>query len=405
MLHSRYRYTRRGEGPPLNILGIVAEYDPFHLGHLYHITEAKTRVRPDLTFVVLSPCIKQRGTLSLLSPADRARCALQAGADAVFALPVLWTVRDAEHYALGSVSLLARLGVTHLAFGAEAEKDDLLARAADLLESPPGLFRSRLKAALSEGAGYPAALSRAVSSFLPEAENLLNRPNNILAVSYLRAIRRLALSVTPVVIRRTGDYHAPAVDSRAPSASALRDSLLRGSYAAAFGAMPGYAADLVRTRFLEGRIPDEKVLDALLIARLRSMSEYEYRRLPDLSEGLENALREAAAVCRTREELIGALSGRRYPAARISRLCACALLRVTEEQLASLPLPSEALLLGLRKNPEMTALWKARQIPVVPSFTEWKKTAHPADPAAWSLWALCCGLADTLPFSEKVIAL
>ena len=98
----------------MGILGIVAEYDPFHNGHLYHLDEAKKRVSPAWTYVALSPCLKQRGTLPLLSPADRARCALEAGADAVFALPVLWTVRDAEHYALGAVSLLGSLGVTLL---------------------------------------------------------------------------------------------------------------------------------------------------------------------------------------------------------------------------------------------------------------------------------------------------
>ena len=101
----------------MKVLGIVAEYDPFHNGHLHHIVEAKKKICPDLTYIVLSPCVKQRGELSLLSPVDRARCALQAGADAVFSLPVLWTVRDAEHYALGAVSLLSGLGVTHLAFG------------------------------------------------------------------------------------------------------------------------------------------------------------------------------------------------------------------------------------------------------------------------------------------------
>ena len=129
----------------MSVLGIVAEYDPFHNGHLYHLTEAVRRVSPDLVFVVLSPCFKQRGELSLLSPQDRARLALEAGADAVFSLPVLWTVRDAEHYALGAVSLLSRLGVTDLAFGAETSDVSLLLRAAGLLEDPSPAFSALLK--------------------------------------------------------------------------------------------------------------------------------------------------------------------------------------------------------------------------------------------------------------------
>ena len=330
----------------MKILGIVAEYDPFHRGHLYHLTEAKKQVAPDLTFIVLSPCVKQRGELSLLSPADRARCALEAGADAVFSLPVSWTVRDAEHYALGAVSLLARLGVTHLAFGAETPDPNLLSRAAGLLESPVSAFDAVVKSRLSSGAGWPAAVSAALSAVLPEAEKLLDRPNNILAVSYLRAICRLGLSLKSVVIPRTGSYHAVSVDPAAPSASALREALRAGNYSEVDAAVPEFTAAILRRRFLDSCIPDENILDSLLLSKLRNMDASEFTLLPDVSEGLENALRSASASVRSRRELIAFLSGKRYPAARVSRLCACALLGLTRESLKSVPLPRNALLLG-----------------------------------------------------------
>jgi len=389
----------------VKILGIIAEYDPFHNGHLRHISRAQSAVSPDLTFVALSGCFKQRGELSLLSPADRARCALKAGADAVFCLPVIWTIRDAEHYALGAVSLLSGLGITHLAFGAETPDPGLLQQAADILESPCSAFRAVLKEKLSSGTGYPAALSAALSSVLPAAGGLLDCPNNTLAVCYLRAASRLGLSLQPVIIPRSGSYHAPGIDPGSPSASALRESLLRGNYAAAFQAVPEYTADLLRRRFLEGRIPDRRVFDHLLLARLRTMSSNEFASLPDLSEGMENALRSAAAESDSREELLRSLSGKRYPAARISRLCACALLGLSRNDLESAVLPDHALLIGLRRRPEMTALWKDRALPVIASFTEWKKTAHPADLAAWRLWAQSCRLPDTLPFTEKVVSI
>lgn len=386
----------------MKILGIVAEYDPFHNGHLRHIAEAKRQVSPDLTFIALSPCLKQRGELSLLSPADRARCALEAGADAVFSLPVLWTVRDAEHYALGAVSLLSGLGVTHLAFGAETADAGLLRQAAALLESPDPVFQAALKEKLSSGAGYPAAVSAALSASLPAAKGLLDWPNNVLAVCYLRAVIRLRLSPEPVIIQRTGGYHDAGIDPAAPSASALRDGLARGNYAA-FSAVPEYTAGILRRRFLDGQVPDERIMDALLLSRLRAMDDREYLLLPDLSEGMENALREAARTSGSRRELIAALAGKRYPAARISRLCACVLLGVTKEHTEGVPLPENALLLGLRKNSAMTAFWKSLPFPVISSFTEWKKAAHPADLAAWRLWAQCCRLPDTLPFSEKIV--
>ena len=387
----------------MKILGIVAEYDPFHNGHLYHIAESKKQTVPDLTYIVLSPCFKQRGSLALLSPSDRARCALEAGADAVFYLPVCWTLRDAEHYALGAVSLLSGLGATHIAFGAETPDPELLGRAADLLENPSSRFDEILKQRLAGGAGWPAAVSAALTDVLPGAAGLLDRPNNILAVCYLRALRRLSLSLTPVVIRRSGSYHAASVVPEAPSASALREALMRGSYSQAFSAVPPYTAGILRRRFLDGRVPDSRILDALLLSKLRAMTESEYRLLPDLSEGMECVLQTAARTAATREELIAWLTGKRYPSARISRLCACALLGLTSEQLSGAPLPENALLLGLRKNREMTSRWKDLPIPMIASFTEWKKAAHPADTAAWSLWAQCCRLPDTLPLTEQII--
>ena len=387
----------------MNVLGIVAEYDPFHNGHLFHLTEAKKLVSPAWTCVALSPCVKQRGSLPLLSPSDRASCALEAGADAVYALPALWTLREAENYALGAVSMLAGLGVTHLAFGAETVDLTLLRKAAGLLEDPTPSFNSLLKEQLLPGIGWPGAVSRAVSTVLPKAAGLLDRPNNILAVCYLRAILKLGVSITPVPIPRAGNYHASGIVPSAPSASALRDALRQGNYAEPFAAVPEYTADLLRRRFLEGRIPDESILDSVLLARLRSMSEAEYRLLPGVSEGMENALREAAVTCTSRRELIAAVTGKRYPSSRISRLCAFALLGVTRDVLLKTSRPESALLLGFRKNADMTARWKDLPVRVVSSFSEWAKKAPPAELAAWRLWAQCCRLPDTLPYTEKMI--
>ena len=389
----------------LKILGIVAEYDPFHYGHLFHIREAQKRISPDLTLIVISPCVKQRGDLALLSPAYRARCALEAGADAVFCLPVCWTLRDAEHYALGAVSVLSGLGVTHLAFGAETPDPELLMKASEQIEYPLPAFSAALKEKLSSGAGWPSAVSSALSAVLPEAEGLLEHPNNILAVCYLRAILRLGLSLQPLIIPRAGSYRSAFIDPSAPSASALREALLRGNYSEAFSAVPEFTSAILRRRFLDGCIPDDRILDSLLLSRLRSMNKSEYNLLPDLSEGMENVLSAAACSADTRAELIATLAGKRYPAARITRLCTCALLGLTRNQIESAPLPDSALLLGLRKRPEMTALWRVSSFPVISSFTEWKKAAHPADLAAWRLWAQCCRMPDTLPFSGQIIAM
>lgn len=385
----------------MSILGIVAEYNPFHNGHLHHLSSAVSALSPSAVLVALSGPFTQRGEPALLSPFARADCALSAGADAVFALPVLWTVRDAEHYAMGAVSLLSSLGATHLAFGAETADLSLLQQTADLLENPPLSMKKALHDSLSEGKGYPAALAEAAGDCLPQSGALLRHPNNILAVCYLRAIRRLGLCLRPFVVSRKGSYHSGTVEAGFPSASALRDSLRRGAWQSVLPALPHASSAAVRSAFLSMEKPDPRKLDALLISRLRSMTAEDAARLPDCSEGLEFALLKAASHANSREELISALSSRRYPEARISRICAYALLNTTRDQLSSLSMPDSVLLLGLKKNPSLTGSWKNHSVKILDA-AKWQHRAHPADLEAWRLWSLSCGLPASALFSRRL---
>ncbi len=378
------------------ILGIVAEYDPFHRGHEKHIRLARARVQPDFTYVAMSGCFRQRGEAAMLSPWDRAACALAAGADAVFLLPTVWTLRDAEHYALGGVSLLAGLGATHLAFGAETAETALLRRAAETLEDPGETFRARLRGHLETGAGYPRALELAMKETDPEAAGLLNGPNNLLGICYLRAIRRLGAEMTSVVIARAGGYRETVVSPENPSATSLRKAIRRGDYAAAFQAMPAESGRVIRQALLDGRMPDGRILDAVLLRRLRGMTRDEAARLPDVSEGLEGRILEAARVTDSRDALLDAACTKRYPKARISRICACAALGLEAKDISDAPLPQETLLLGMRRNPEMTARWRELKIRIASNPGEL------APDPAWRLWGQAAGLPEGWERRQRV---
>ncbi len=386
----------------MEVLGIIAEYDPFHNGHLYHLRSAVSAAAPSAVIVALSGVFRQRGGPAVFSPFVRAECALDAGADAVVSLPVLWTVRDAEHYALGAVFLLSSLGATHLAFGAENADLPLLQQTADLLEDQPEPFRGMLRGLLAEGTGYPAALARAAGSCIPECEALLNRPNNILAVCYLRAVRRLGVSLTPVIIPRIGSYHSECVSPVSPSASAVCASLRRGAWQDALSALPPFSQKAVRAAFLSGTTPDPKKLDAVLLARLRSMTPGQAALLPDCGEGLGAALLKASAAASSREELISLLTTRRYSASRISRLCTYALLGITGKRLSETALPDSALLLAIRKNPSLTGPWKSGPVRVRPA-AEWLEKADPADAESFRIWGMCSGLSGGFPCTERTV--
>ena len=168
----------------MRIVGVIAEYNPFHSGHAHQLRQAREAAHADAVVAVMSGCFVQRGDAAIVSPAIRAKMALQNGADAVILLPALWSVRDAEHFALGGVHLLTGLGCDVLSFGAETADLPLLQAAVDALESPD--LSAAIQPHLSAGLPYPAALSAAMAEVAPAAARVLQSPNSTLGVCYLR---------------------------------------------------------------------------------------------------------------------------------------------------------------------------------------------------------------------------
>ena len=388
----------------MRIVGVIAEYNPFHNGHAYHLREARKVSGADCVVVVMSSCFTQRGEAAILSPADRARMALENGADVVFALPACWAVRDAEHFALGGVALLKGLGADAISFGAETADIDKLTACARMLEEPDDSFTDALHRRMNSGMPYPAALSAAMADTTPEAGNLLASPNNTLAVCYLRALRRLNADMDVYPIPRHADYHATALNEALPSATALRGAIHRGDWAGCDKRLP--SPEVLRTAAMEGRLMRPAALDQALLYRLRAMREAEWKALPDLSEGIEDRLRTAARFAATREALLLAAKTRRYPHARLSRLCAHAMLGITQAQLDAEPLPTAAWLLGFHQEarPLLTHI-KQNGFPIIGKAADhtigeaWFHT----ELLAYDLWALGCGLPAGLGFTQGVV--
>lgn len=374
------------------VVGVICEYDPFHLGHARQLALIRRRL-PDARIVcVMSGCFTQRGMPALHPPAERARAALLGGAGLVLELPCAFAVRDAENFALGGVSLLNRLGfVEYLCFGAE-DGLDALEPAARLMEEPTPAYTAALKAALDRGESFAAAQGKALDECLgvPSKRESApwEKPNNILAICYLRALMRLQSPLRPFAVRREGDYHESELKAGGyPSATAVRRAFIGGDYAAADAACP---APLSRAPVCR---PD--ALDSVLLYKLRSMEPDDMRLLPDCSEGLENRLRTCALKATSREELLSLLKTRRYARARLSRLCCHALLDVTGDLLREHPQPEYARVLGLRRDErELRARLKHSAVPIVAKAADadafsplWR-----LDQRAYDLWALGAGL-------------
>lgn len=390
----------------MRVVGVIAEYNPFHLGHAHHLAEARRLANADAVVVVMSSVFTQRGDAALLSPSDRARMALSAGADAVFALPAMWAVRDAEHFALGGVALLKGLGCDALSFGTETVALSQLEQAAALLETPPDAFSEDVQTRMDSGIPHPAAMSAAMEAALPGCGALLESPNSTLAVCYLRAMLRLDANMDVIPVQRIGSYHDSALDAPLPSATALRGAILRGDWSSVRKAMPEEAFAILRAAAEQGRLHRPDALDAALLYRLRTMNAAEFAALPDVSEGIEHRLAAAAASTRSRSDLLQAAKTRRYPYARLSRLATHALLGLTNEQLAASSMPPAAWLLGFRRDARalFTHFKEKGNLPIIGKAADVDRSGAwlQAELRAYDVWALGAGLPAGLALTQGV---
>lgn len=303
-------------------VGIVCEYNPFHLGHWKQIRQIREDFGAETGIVcAMSGSFVQRGHPAIVDKMRRAEAAVRCGADLVIELPVTISLSSAEGFAAGGVSILSRL-CNSLSFGAEtADLTQLQALAAALL-SPD--FSSALRRELDTGKSFPAARQAALEAMRLPGQ-LLASPNNILAVEYCKAIRSQASSLRPLPILRNGDYHAKEADRDNPSATALRIRMLCGQEISVF--LPQAAASVFASAPLHTMQAGERAV----LGRLRTMTDAEFEALPYGGEGLWRKLMHGSRREATVDDIISFVKSKRYTRTRIDRMLLCAFLGISQE--------------------------------------------------------------------------
>ena len=345
----------------MKIAGVIAEYNPFHSGHEWHLAETRRRTGCDFVVVCMAGSYVQRGEAACLSKWARAEAALRCGADAVFELPALFAVRSADAFARGGVGVLDGLGVDALSFGCETTRLQTIEALAELREHEPEALSDAVRRGLAEGKSHARARGEAVAAMLGMEPEALNAPNLVLAAEYVRQLRRRSSAMEIAVVPRAGDYHDADVRAPFASATAVRAALAEGRKEEALAAVPEAAREIL-SRAGSMHAPDD-----LLLWRLRQTSEAELSALPGVAEGLERRIFRCAAVASTREELLDALKCKRYTRARLSRILACALLGLTNALAERHPEPEYARLMGMRRDarPLLSELKRRAKLPIV----------------------------------------
>ena len=321
------------------VLGIVAEYNPFHNGHLYHIQKTKEMTGAKFVVCVMSGNFVQRGNTSIVDKWTKTQMALVSGIDLVLELPTIYSVSSAESFAQGAMKILDNLGIVDtVSFGTETDDFAALNNIATIITEEPKEYVNMLKEELKQGVSFPKAREQALIKYLNDDvryKDILNSPNNILGVEYLKALKQLKSKITPIAIKREKVYYNDnvIVDDFA-SATAIRKLVTNKEFAGLLKVVPRVTYETLLKEYEVGNVVlDIQRFEKEIFYTLRRMSVNEIAELPDVSEGLENTIKNAANFCNNIKDFINMVKTKRYTQTRIQRILLFALLGITKKDM------------------------------------------------------------------------
>ena len=308
----------------MKTLAIIAEYNPFHNGHLYQLNTAMEITKADYSIAIMSGNFLQRGEVAMWDKYTRGRMCVSSGIDLVIELPFAYATGSAMDFARGAVSILNSLNsVDYLCFGAENPDLSLFDRVADIILQEPDEYKLQLKESLSLGMSFPAARQKALSSYLDSAElsHFISQPNNILGIEYICALKRLNSTIKPIIIERhSAGYHDTSLNRHISSATAIRQALTNNISSASPDLIaqdiPETTLRLIQELHMQSGPVFTEDLTPFLQAALISSSDFS--NTCDINRDLSNKLSKAC-INSSYNEFIDLLTSKDYTATRVRR--------------------------------------------------------------------------------------
>lgn len=372
----------------MKTVGIVAEYNPFHNGHAYHINKAKELTGADYCVVVMSGDFVQRGAPALMDKYLRTECALKNGADLVLELPVCYAVSSAEHFARGAVALFDKLGVIDsICFGSECGDIRLLTEfAKELLDESPA-FKDTLGRELRAGHTYPQARNNALiasSPYLTAHINVMTSPNNILGIEYCKALLSGNSRIVPYTIKRAGaSYHDNCLDDTFSSALSIRESLRHAvDTDRLHKQIPDASRSVMERAYLKSFPVFSDDLSLLVQYALLSGEDAGFTDYPDIDRELSDRIVKLLPEYRDFRSFCDLLKSKNRTYVRISRSLLHVLLGIRREELLHYIKEGPvfyARMLGFldSASPLLTAIKKESTIPLLSKLSEAEKQLAP----------------------------
>lgn len=363
----------------MKITGIICEYNPFHNGHLYHMNQTRKNGATHIV-AVMSGNYVQRGDIAVLDKFTRAKLAVRGGADLVIEIPSVYALSSAEFYARGAVSILDSLGcVDEISFGSEAGSVEDLKKASEIAEECSS--SPELEEYLRNGMSYPNAINTMVyEKYGKKAGNrigeILASPNNVLAVEYLKALRRLGSDIQPVTVQRKSVAHDSMIALNGiASASFIRKCIQEKMDFSDF--VPDYVYSAYVRAVSEKRRADIKNLERIILYKLRTITPEQLRSVPDVGQGLEYRIIENAVLTNL-DEIFMNIKTRRYTMARIKRIFLNMLIGIEKRDLDILPPYGRILAVTERGRDILSKAKETGKIPFGTSLAKLGKSSEDA---------------------------
>lgn len=345
---------------------IPSEFNPFHNGHKYIINQIRKTTGAPFVGAVMSGSFVQRGEPALYDKFTRTKAALMCGADIVLELPVPYATGGADVFAYGCVSTISQSGIfSHIAFGTESSDPAPLNKAAQALAEEPASFQSALREYLSKGLSYPSARAAALCQTSQIAPEILNTPNNILAIEYIKAIILQSSGITPIPVKRiVSSYSSADFTGEISSAAAIRKAILQNKTGALKVAVPQEALPLYENPL--ATLPSMEIFAEALRCIIFSHTAEELSRISDVTEGLENKIIQNSDF-KSISDLLARLKSKRYTLSKLRRCILHILLNIQKSQiLPPKPVPYIRVL-GVRRSKLslLSALKANSEVPVI----------------------------------------
>ena len=317
------------------INALITEYNPFHNGHIYHIESSNELTNPDVTIAIMSGQFTQRGEIAITDKFTRAAEVIKH-VDLVVELPLYHAISFADDFGAGAVQIADKLQASHIIFGSESGSIATLSHALNMLDDDE--TDARIKSFMQDGYTYARAVSEALG------EDVLSA-NNILGLSYMKAIQRYAPHITPLTIKRTGNaFNDPALsDKQFSSATSIRNAILSGNAERARQFMPGELLDNI------ARPTDNNALFAILKTIILTHDAESLREIYTMDEGLEHRLLSHIRDATSYDEFLHAVKTKRYTRTRLNRLMMYILLNITKDKFAAYEIPNAVRVLAMNK--------------------------------------------------------